>query len=250
VSSASVYADHSRGGRDETAAVHRPAEDAPEELSSPEAYGGFKARSEEAAEAALPGRVLSVRAGLIVGPHDPTNRFTYWVTRLARGGAVLAPEPRDQPVQLVDVRDLAEWILRSAEGALTGVFNASGPAAPLTLGELLDRIRAGIASDAELVWAGERFLADAGVEPFQDLPLWLAPTVDPDWAGFFGLDTRKAVAAGLRFRPLEDTARATLDWARSEPVPEAKDVGVAMAPAGLDPARERELLDTWRRRAA
>jgi 2'-hydroxyisoflavone reductase len=249
VSTGSVYRDHSRVGTTEEAPVHRPAPDAPEELGSPEAYGGFKALCEEAAEAALPGQVLSVRAGLIVGPHDPTNRFTYWVTRLARGGAVLAPEPREQPVQLVHARDLAEWMLAAADRGVTGVLNATGPAEPLTLGETLERIRAAVAGDAELVWAGERFLVDAGVEPFQELPLWLAPGVDPDWAGFFGLDVSRALAAGLRFRPLEETARDTLAWAQAE-TPGAKDVGVPMAPAGLDPARERELLAAWRRRAA
>lgn len=250
VSTGSVYVDHSTVGTTEDAPVHRPAPDAPEELGSPEAYGGFKALSEEVAGAALPGRVLSVRAGLIVGPYDPTNRFTYWVTRLAHGGDVLAPEPRSQPVQLVDARDLADWLLDAAERGVTGILNATGPAEPLTLGETLERIRAGIGSAAELVWADERFVVDAGVEPFQELPLWLAPTVDPDWAGFFGLDVSRALAAGLRFRPLEETARDTLAWAESAPPPGEKDVGVAMAPAGLDPARERELLDAWRREAA
>jgi 2'-hydroxyisoflavone reductase len=250
VSTGSVYVDHSTVGTTEEAAIHRPASNAPEELGSPEAYGGFKALSEEAVEAALPRRVLSVRAGLIVGPYDPTNRFTYWVTRLARGGDVLAPEPRSQPVQLVHARDLADWMLDAAAGGVTGVLNATGPADPLTLGETLERIRAGIGSPAELVWADERFLVDAGVEPFQELPLWLAPTVDPDWAGFFGLDVSRALAAGLQFRPLEETARDTLAWAEGAPPPGEKDVGVAMAPAGLDPARERELLDAWRREAA
>jgi 2'-hydroxyisoflavone reductase len=250
VSTGSVYVDHSTVGTTEEAPVHRPEPEAPEELGSPEAYGGFKALSEEAAEAALPGRVLSVRAGLIVGPYDPTNRFTYWVTRLARGGEVLAPEPRSQPVQFVHARDLADWLLDAADRGVSGVLNATGPAEPLTLGETLERIRAGIGSSAELVWADERFLVDAGVEPFQELPLWLAPTVDPDWAGFFGLEISRARAAGLRFRPLEDTARDTLSWAESAPPPGKKDVGVAMAPAGLDPARERELLDAWRREAA
>jgi len=250
VSSGSVYVDHSTVGTTEDARVHRPARGAAEELSSPEAYGGFKALSEEAAETALPGRVLSVRAGLIVGPYDPTNRFTYWVTRLARGGAVVAPEPQEQPVQLVHARDLADWLLDAAERGVTGVMNATGPAEPLTLGETLERLRGSVGPEAELVWADERFLVDAGVEPFQDLPLWLAPTVDPDWAGFFGLDSSRALAAGLRFRPLEETALHTLAWATGTEAPGRKDVGAPLTPAGLDPVRERELLDAWRREAA
>ena len=249
VSSTSVYANHSRVGTTEKAPVNEVPEGAPEELSTPELYGAFKALSERAAAEALPGRSLNVRAGLIVGPYDPTNRFTYWVTRLARGGGTLAPEPRTQPVQLVDARDLAAWMLRCAETGITGTFNATGPAAPLTLGELLERVRDAVGGRADLVWADERFLVDAGVEPFTDLPLWLAPTVDPDWSGFLGLDVSRALAAGLTFRPLEETARDTLAWAEREDAP-AKDAGVAMTPAGLTPEREREVLAAWRRKAA
>ncbi len=249
VSSASVYADHSRVGTREEAPVNEVPDGAQEELSTPELYGGFKALSERAAEEVLPGRVLAVRAGLIVGPYDPTNRFTYWVTRLARGGETLAPEPRTQPVQLVDARDLAAWILRCAETGTTGTFNATGPVEPLTLGELLARVRDAVGGRADLVWAEERFLLDAGVEPFTDVPFWLAPTLDPGWAGFLGLDVSRALAAGLTFRPLEETARDTLAWAEREAAP-TKDVGVATAPAGLTPERERELLAAWRKEAA
>jgi 2'-hydroxyisoflavone reductase len=249
VSSGSVYADHSRPGTDESAPVHELAPGAAEELGSPQAYGGFKALCERAAEAAMPGRVLTVRAGLVVGRHDPTNRFTYWVARIARGGEVLAPEPRTQPVQILDVRDLSEWILRMADEGRGGVFNAAGPERPLTLEGTLVRIRDGLGADAAFTWVEERFLVDAGVEPFQDLPLWLAPTVEPDWAGFLALDASRAVATGLRFRPLDETARWILDWARNaEPPP--KTAGVAMAPAGLTPEREADLLAAWHGREA
>lgn len=249
VSSASVYADTSRPGTNERAPVHELAPGTPEELSSPEAYGGFKALSERAAEETLPGRVLSVRAGLVAGPHDPTNRFTYWVTRLARGGDVLAPEPRDQPVQLVDARDLAAWILDAAARGEHGVFNATGPERPLTLETALDEIRDAVNPEARLVWVAERFLLDAGVEPWQELPLWLAPGANPAEAGFLAIDASKAIAAGLRFRPLAETARDTLAWTRSVQ-PQAKDVGLATGPAGLAPERERALLGAWKRRAA
>ena len=241
VSSCSVYADQSRTGRTEDAELIELDPDTPEALSSPELYGGFKVLCERAVEEALPGRVLTVRAGVVVGPYDPTNRFTYWVTRLARGGETLAPEPRNQAVQFIDGRDLAEWILRSAEAGLGGVFNAVGPAEPLTLETLLERMR----GSATLVWAHERWLLAAGVEPFTDLPLWLAPNADPDWAGFFSVDAAKAAWEGLRFRPLEETARDTLAWALLE-TPGPKDVGVPMAPAGLHPERERALLAAWR----
>jgi 2'-hydroxyisoflavone reductase len=174
--------------------------------------------------------VLVVRAGLIVGPYDPTGRFTYWVHRIARGGDVLVPEPRDQPVQFVHGRDLADWIVAMAEGRRAGTFNATGPAAALTMEELLEAIRAETGSGARLVWVDESRLIGHGVEAWSDLPLWLAPGSNPDSANFLAVDASKAVAAGLRFRPLAQTIRDTL--ARAEPTPAA----------GLDPARERELL--------
>ena len=243
LSSCSVYADHSTPGTDESAPVAELSEPGSENLERD--YGALKALCEETAERLLPGHVLSVRAGLIVGPHDPTNRFTYWVTRLAEGGRVLAPEPRGQPVQLVDARDLAAWMLSMAETGETGVYNATGPAEELTIGATLETIRAAVGSDAELVWAGERFLVDAGVEPWSDLPLWLAPGADPSFAGFLAVDAGRAIATGLRFRPLADTARDTLAWARSGEAAGEK-FGVQQAPAGLDGARERELLEGLR----
>jgi nucleoside-diphosphate-sugar epimerase len=178
----------------------------------------------------MPGHVLNVRAGLIVGPYDPTGRFTYWVHRIARGGDVLAPEPRVQPVQFVHGRDLAEWIVEMAEARRTGTFNATGPARPLTMEELLEAIRQTTGNDARLVWVDERLLVDAGVEAWSDLPLWLAPGENPDVAGFLAIDVSKAVAAGLRFRPLSVTIRDTLEQA--EPTAEA----------GLDATREEDLL--------
>jgi 2'-hydroxyisoflavone reductase len=243
ISSCSVYADHSARGTDESAPVAELSEPGSENLEGD--YGALKALCEETAERLLPGHVLSVRAGLIVGPHDPTNRFTYWVTRLADGGRVLAPEPREQPVQLVDARDLAAWMLTMAETGETGVYNAAGPAEELTLGATLETICAAVRPDAELVWAGERFLVDAGVEPWTDLPLWLAPGADPSLAGFLAVDASRSIAAGLRFRPLADTARDTLAWARSGEAAGEK-FGAQQAPAGLDRAREGQLLDSWR----
>ena len=156
---------------------------------------------------------------------------------MAAGGEVLAPEPRDQPVQWIDVRDLAAWILRMAERRAAGVFNATGPVT--TMEAFLTGIRDATGGNAELTWVDERFLIDAGVDPFQELPLWLAPNVDPDWACFLSLDPSKAVEAGLSCRPLAETVRDTLAWARAAPAQGPKDVGVEMAPAGISPERER-----------
>jgi 2'-hydroxyisoflavone reductase len=152
------------------------------------------------------------------------------VHRIARGGEVLAPEPRDQPVQLVHGRDLADWMLDMAERREAGVYNATGPKRPLTMAGLLEAIRAESGNDASLVWSDERFLLEHGVEEWSDLPLWLAPDANPKSANFLAVDTRKALAAGLRFRPLAATIRETLEGAETTPA------------AGLDPARERELL--------
>jgi 2'-hydroxyisoflavone reductase len=230
VSSGSVYADTSRPGTDESAPVHTLEDETVEELTSAEVYGGLKALCERAAEEALPGRTVSVRAGLIVGPYDPTGRFTYWVHRIARGGDVLVPEPRDQPVQLIHGRDLADWMLDLAERRQAGLFNATGPESPLTMEGLLEAIREETGSGARLVWVEERSLLERGVERWSDLPLWLAPGTNPESANFLAVDVSRAIAAGLRFRPLAQTIRDTLEQADTSPA------------AGLEPARERELL--------
>jgi 2'-hydroxyisoflavone reductase len=230
VSSGSVYADTTRPGTDESAPVHALRDETVEEITSAEVYGGLKALCERAAEEALPGRTLSARAGLIVGPYDPTGRFTYWVHRIARGGDVLVPEPRDQPVQLIHGRDLADWMLDLAERRQAGVFNATGPETPLTMEGMLEAIREETGNDSRLVWVEERSLLERGVERWSDLPLWLAPGTNPESANFLAVDVSRAVAAGLRFRPLAQTIRETLEQADMSPA------------AGLDPTRERELL--------
>ena len=230
VSSVSVYRDVSKPGVNEDAPVHTVTDETVEDISDAETYGALKALCERAAEHELPGRTLSVRAGLIVGPYDNTGRFTYWVHRVARGGDVLAPEPRDQPVQFIHARDVADWILDSAERRLAGVFNATGPDRPLTLETLLETCRRTTEADARLVWTDERFLVDQGVEEWSDLPLWLAPGVNRDHAGMLAVDISRALAEGLRFRSLEQTIRDTLAGA------ELTD------DAGLSPEREQELL--------
>jgi 2'-hydroxyisoflavone reductase len=232
VSSCSVYADTSEPGTDERAPVHTLEDETVEDFTSAETYGALKALCERAAEEALPGRTLAVRAGLIVGPYDASGRFTYWVHRIARGGEVLAPEPRAQPVQLVHGRDLADWILAMAERRQAGVFNATGPETPLTMEELLEAIRVETESTARLVWVDEEALLERGVEAWSDLPLWLAPGTNPESANFLAVDVSKAVAHGLRFRTLAETIRDTLEHAALTP------------DAGLDPVRERELLAT------
>lgn len=192
-------------------------------------YGALKALCEQVVADAYPGRATSVRAGLIVGPHDPTGRFTYWPHRIARGGDVLVPGPAWRPVQLVDVRDLAAWIVTAAEERIAGVFNATGPA---TMGAVVDAARRVTGSTARAVEVDDAFLAEQGVGEWMELPLWV-DTRAPEWRCFLEVDVSRAVAAGLAFRPLEETVAATLEHA-------APVEGV-----GLTPERERELLGAW-----
>jgi 2'-hydroxyisoflavone reductase len=238
ISTISVYADfrHSRG---EAAPVAELPEPDSEDVQHH--YGALKAVCERVVEEFFPARALIVRPGLIAGPWDPTGRFTYWPTRIAQGGDVLAPEPRDLRVQFIDARDLADWILRQAEQHAVGVFNAAGPR--VTLENLLETCRRVANSRARLCWVGEDFLHAREVREFQELPLWL---VDPDWAGFMDVDVSRAVQAGLAFRSIEETVRDTLTWALAHPEGEPSyEPGNELPRPGLDPAREAELLTEW-----
>jgi 2'-hydroxyisoflavone reductase len=237
VSSGSVYADHSRRN-DESSALEELEDPASEDVERD--YGGLKAACERVVTETYGERGLVVRAGLIVGPHDPTGRFTYWPARLARGGDVLAPEPRDTRLQLVDVRDLAGWIVRVAEAGRGGVYNAVGPEPRPTMEELLETCRAVGNPSARLVWVDHGFLVERGVDEWMELPLWIAA---PEYGAFMDVDVARAVAAGLTFRPLAETVRATLEWARAD------ERGGLRDGAGLAPEREAELLTEWRARA-
>lgn len=201
-------------------------------------YGALKARCEEALEGRLPGRVARVRPGLIVGPHDPTDRFTYWPRRVARGGKVLAPGRAERPIQVVDVRDLAEWCVRLAEQCRAGVFNAVGPAATLTMGRLLEECTGATESIARFMWVPDESLLAAGVTPWTELPLWI-PERDSQVGGMLLADNRRAVAAGLMFRSLTDTIRATIEWDRDERVAESD---LPNRVTLMAPEREAELL--------
>jgi 2'-hydroxyisoflavone reductase len=193
VSSGSAYADHSRFGMDENS----PTIDDP----GSDDYGAQKAQCEREVLDVLGERCAIVRPGLIVGPYDPTDRFDWWVRRIAAGGKVVAPEPRDQPVQVIDARDLAEWMVRLDRGT----FGAVGDV--MTMEQFLERLIAACGSDVELDWTPEEQLLAQGVEPWDDMPLWLGPSKYPEFAGFMAVSNARAVAARLRFRPIEDTVR-------------------------------------------
>ena len=231
ISSISVYAKPSASGEDDPVGT---TEDPTVETITGGTYGPLKALCEQAAAARFSGRALIVRPGLIVGPHDPTDRFSYWPWRIAQGGVVLAPGRPDRGVQVIDARNLAEWTLRMIETRATGVFNATSPAGAITLGGLLDTSRRVSGSAAQVTWAEEGWLLGQGVAAWSDMPVWV-PEFDPETAGFFDVPVARAVAAGLAFRPLEATIRDTLAWLATRPADHAWR-------AGLTRAREAELL--------
>ncbi|HLZ84266.1 MAG TPA: NAD-dependent epimerase/dehydratase family protein [Caulobacteraceae bacterium] len=204
-----------------------------------ELYGPLKALSEREAEQQFPGMTTVIRPGLITGPGDETDRFTYWPVRLARGGEVLAPGDGSDPVQFIDARDLAEWTIRMAEQRTTGVFNATGPAAPMTMAAMLGGIDGALRSGAKLTWVATDFLEAEKVSPWSDLPVWVPAKGDS--AGFHRRSIRKALAAGLTFRPVGTTSVDTLAWFRQQPAERQ-----AKLRAGLAPEQEVALLAKWK----
>jgi len=233
VSTRSVYSDHSTPGANEDSPVGELPPGVPDDEITGESYGPLKLGCERAAQAAFGDRALVLRPGLIVGPYDPTGRFTYWPVRAADGGDMLAPAPPDQPIQVVDARDLAAFALDLLERDSAGTFDVVSPAGMLTLGEVLAACLAAAGGDVQPVWVDEAFLLERGVEPWTELPLW---TPGEDMAGFQRSDVSRALRAGLTIRPIAETAADTLRWAQEA----APDPGPAMT-------REREaaLLLEW-----
>jgi len=226
VSTISVYADFSEPVDEDSPLASLG--DLPSDEVTNESYGPLKALCEEAVLQTFEERALAIRPGLIVGPHDPTGRFTYWPHRLARGGEVLSPAPRERQTQFVDVRDLGEWIVDLCERDVAGIFNATHPG--VTWAELLETCRTVAGADSEITWVSSEFLLEHEVGEWMELPLWIA---DPSMVGADQVDVRRALEAGLVFRPLADTVRGALEDA---PTTDA---------AGLEPEREAELLAAW-----
>jgi 2'-hydroxyisoflavone reductase len=216
ISTISVFVDESLHRQDESGRVGM-LEDETIETITGASYGPLKALCERAVEQALPGRALIVRPGLIVGPHDPTDRFTYWPAL----------------TQIVDVRDLAEWTVRAVEAGATGPYNAAGPEQPLSMGVVLDTCRASAGSDARFTWVPQDFLLAREVAPFMEMPLWVPEAEE----GLMDVDCGKAIGAGLTFRPLETTVRDTLAWDATRAPGERR--------AGMKPEREQALLAEW-----
>ena len=243
VSSISAYDGLPLTGADEDHPLRALDDPAVEEVRG-DTYGGLKVACERAARSALGDRAGVIRPGLIVGPHDSTDRFSYWPRRMARGGEVLAPGPPDARVQLIDARDLAQWIVRLAERGVTGTFNAIGPATPLTMGGMLEACREAAGTPAAITWVDEAFLLEQNVEPWSELPLW----TPGDGQGHARVSNARALAAGLTFRPLVQTARDTLAWDLATPAEGRVRRSILLGPPPLTAERERELLAQWKGR--
>lgn len=247
ISTISVYPDNSHPGADESAGTTpMPSDVDPYTLVRENAgkyYGALKTFSEQEVARQYPGINTVIRPGLIVGPLDRSDRFTYWPARIDRGGDVMAPGTPNDPVQFIDSRDLAEWTIRMAEAREFGTFNATSP--PMPMAEMLYGIKAVTTAGATFTWVSADFLASQQVRGWRHMPAWLPPTGDT--AGFLRRSSTKAIAKGLTFRPLAVTAKDTLDWHKTRPEAEQKALADGTI-AGISAARETEVLAAWRAR--
>ncbi len=244
ISTISVYADNNQPNEETSPLSKYEGADAMKEsrdsnmASKFQLYGPLKALSEAEAEKWFPKKTLVLRPGLIVGPGDETDRFTYWPVRIDRGGEVLAPGAPTDPVQFIDARDLAEWTIRMAEKRATGIYNATGPKKPLPVGEMLNGIKTTEKSNAKFTWADADFLEKEKVSPWSDMSVWVPPRGED--GGMGRTSNAKALAQGLMFRSLGDTTLATLAWFKSQPAERQQKLK-----AGLAPEREAEVLAAW-----
>ena len=251
ISSGSVYADVSKPNYDENTQTAKLTEEQKKEVEKidprgeltgailGEYYGALKVLCEEAAESAMPGRVLNVRAGMIVGAFDPTDRFGYWVMRVSEGGKILAPGTPGNFIQLIDVRDLSEWIIGVIENGENGIYNVTGKPFELTFGKMVEEIKTETKSDAEFFWASEEFLKQEKVAPWNEMPFYLSES-DDEIKNFLTMNVDKALEKKLKSRPLSDTIRETFAWRKTQNH-ELK--------AGISAEREKELLQKWREKA-
>ena len=244
ISTISVYADTSKQGMDESAALAKYT--GPDAMKETQAtlranieglYGPLKALSEAEAEKWFPGKTLIIRPGYIVGPGDESDRFTYWPVRVERGGEVLAPGTGNDPIQIIDARDLAEWTIRMVEQGITGPFNAVGPKSRMGMGKMLNVMKDTTGSDARFTWVDDSFLKDQKI--IDDIPIWTS-TKGPE-IGYSTMNIKRAVSHGLTFRSIADTTRATLEWFRKQPPARQSRMR-----AGITAQREAEVLAAWR----
>ena len=253
ISTISVYPDNSVPNADETA----PTTPMPDSLDAytldrqnfGRYYGALKSRSEKEVQTDYPGIFTIIRPGLIVGPLDPSDRFTYWPVRVARGGEVLAPGDPNDVTQFIDARDLAEWTIRMAEKGPQdggGIYNATGPRQPMPMGQFLQTCKEVSGSDARFTWVPWSFLQEQKIRPWRDMPIVVPP--NGPTAGFDRRNIDRALAKGLTFRPVTVTIKDTLEWNKTRPQ-EAQDKLAAGAIAGISAQREAEVLAAWHAKA-
>jgi 2'-hydroxyisoflavone reductase len=247
ISTISVYKDTS-APFDETAPLQTLQDPTTEEMGKDYAnYGGGKALCEKAAEAAMPGRVTNIRPGFMVGPRDTSGRFIYWPVRESMGGTMIVPGAPTDPIQIIDVRDIADWIIHCIENNVVGVYNATGPQKELSMKSFVEGIRKGVGSDVSFTWIDNAFLESEGVH--DQFPLYAPPTGET--AGFYRASIARALAKGLKFRPVSDTAKATLDWYKSLPPELQGKVAPQFAQRPNEEAwltTEKHLLEAWGQR--
>jgi 2'-hydroxyisoflavone reductase len=230
ISTLNVYAGFSKPGIDEKSPLGKIGDETVEEVTG-ETYGPLKVLCEHVIRQVYPDSSILLRCGLIVGPYDPTDRFTYWPVRVQRGGEILCPSPQNMQVQFIDARDLAEFILHLSESRSAGVYNTTGPLEKLCMQEFLGICSAQTDSKASMTWVSEEFITGNEVG---HIPMW-TPT---DWRGIFEVNCTKATGAGLKFRRLTETIRDTLSWHATRPTDYEMKVG-------LKPEKEKELLAKW-----
>jgi len=242
ISTISVFKKNDVPNFDETAPVATLADQNIEEMGKDfENYGGGKALCEKAAEAAMPGRVTNIRPGFMVGPRDTSGRFIYWPVRVSLGGDMIVPGKPEDPIQLIDVRDVADWVIHCVENNIVGVYNATGPAKELSMKAMLQGAGAGIPSQVAFEWVDQEFLEKEKVSVESHFPLYAAPVGDT--AGFHRCNISRALSHGLKFRPISDTAKATLDWYKSLPA----ELQPRVAPQFATKENEEGWLDTEKR---
>jgi 2'-hydroxyisoflavone reductase len=230
ISTINVYANYSKPGLNEDSPLATIEDESVEEVTD-EAYGPLKVLCERAVRQNFPKDSLIPRCGLIVGPHDPTDRFTYWPVRIQKGGEVLVPSPPHMQVQFIDVRDLAEFLLLLAERRTNGIFNTTGPADKLTMQDFLTKCSSEIGNQVSFTWVSEELITGSDVG---HIPMW----TPENWRGIFQADCSKAINVGLSFRPLTETINDTLAWHATRP----SDYDLKV---GLKPEKEKELLKKW-----
>jgi 2'-hydroxyisoflavone reductase len=239
ISSISVYRDFLKPGVHELSPTSELEDLSSEDVSV--AYGELKALCEQEVQSGMPDRALLIRPGLIVGPRDPTDRFTYWPARISKGGSVLAPGNPDANLQFIDVRDLADWIIRMVEAHQIGVYNATGPDYMLTMQSFLEQCREVSGSNAHFTWVDNEFLLQQGAGPWIELPLWIPGVGETEKVTYMlSAYVEKAIAAGLTFRPLREIIQDTLEWDLTRLNSSRK--------AGMALDREARLLDQWTNR--